>query len=74
MNAVVRALGFETGLRPGSARFFTPLGPTGRIVRPDVPRRAVPVEMSTADPNGQRAQVSIARACDPLAGGRKEPA
>jgi hypothetical protein len=59
MNVVVRASGFGARLRPRTAPLSVLLGSADRTTPHDVPLRA---------------QVSIARACDRVAGGRKEPA
>jgi hypothetical protein len=65
MNAVVRAL-------PRTACLSGLFGPIKRT-----PLRAAPLCSAVGDEvdlNGERAQVSIARPCDRVAGGRKEPA
>lgn len=79
MNAVVRAL-------PRTAHLSGPFGPTNRIPLRAVPFERItarsndPRAMACSavgdevDGNGERAQVSIARPCDRVAGGRKEPA
>ena len=79
MNAVVRAL-------PRIARLSGPFGPTNRTPLRAAPFERItarsndPCVMACSaagdevDGNGERAQVSIARACDRVAGGRKEPA
>jgi hypothetical protein len=79
MNVVVRAL-------PRSAHLPGPFGPTSRIplraapferitARSNDPRAmACSAVGDEVDGNGERAQVSIARPCDRVAGGRKEPA
>jgi hypothetical protein len=78
MNAVVRALGFGTRLRPRTACLSGALGSAGRTAPHDVPLRddhpACSVADEAVDLNGERAQVSVARARDRVAGGRKEPA
>lgn len=79
MNAVVRAL-------PRTAHLPGLFGPTNRIplraapferitARSNDPRAmACSAVGDEVDGNGERAQVSIARLCDRVAGGRKEPA
>ena len=78
MNAVVRALGFGTRLRPRTACLSVALGPADRTTPHDVPlrddHRACSAADEAGDLNGERAQVSVARARDRVAGGRKEPA
>ncbi len=78
MNAVVRALGFGTRLRPWIARLSVPLGSADRAAPHDVSLRndhpACSAEDEELDLNGERAQVSVARGRDRVAGGRKEPA
>lgn len=75
MNAVVRALGFGTRLRPRTACLS---GPPDPYRSPRCPLRddhpACSAVDEDVDLNGERAQVSIARARDRVAGGRKEPA
>ena len=78
MNAVVRALGFGTRLQPWTARLSVLFGSADRAAPHDVPLRndhpACSAEDEELDLNGERAHVSVARARDRVAGGRKEPA
>jgi hypothetical protein len=78
MNAIVRALGFGTRLQPRTARLSVPFGSADRAAPHDLPLRDDHPACSAADEagdlNGERAQVSVARARDRVAGGRKEPA
>ena len=78
MNAIVRALGVGTRLQPRTARLSVPFGSADRAAPHDLPLRDDHPACSAADEagdlNGERAQVSVARARDRVAGGRKEPA
>jgi len=69
MNAVVSALGFETRLRPRTARLASFEMTTWRN-----DHVACSAADEAMDLNGERAQVSVARPRDLAAGGRKEPA
>ena len=76
MNAVVRALPRITGLSaPLSAQFPSAAPFEWITARSNGPRAlACSAVGDEVDLNGERAQVSIARPCDRVAGGRKEPA
>jgi hypothetical protein len=79
MNAVVRALprtACLSGLFGPTQRTPLRAAPFERITaRSNDPRAlACSAVGDEVDLNGERAQVSIARPCDRVAGGRKEPA